>query len=374
MKLNPKLSIVLVVVSIFAKLGFAAEADSDFLVNLEPLKDFKYISTPEDTHQSLYDAFDNAKKSIKVGIFGISSTLIAQHLADAQKRGVSVTVICDTYCTKSPGKQLIIDQLKASGVQVYTASPGFTISHWKMFVIDEQTAFISTMNFISRANQMRDMGVYVTNPSIVAEILAVFNQDIENSKNQTAITPVLAQSNLVWSPVNSESKIISLINSAKTSIDIWIENMGDKNVHQALKNAVVRKVSVRLLTSLCGLGMPASVQYPLLKELITSGIEVKGEPFPANSDIPYIHAKSITVDVKTIFLGSENFSFNSLLKARELGLIFEEPVIAARMHELYEKDWSKALPIPDQIPDKCSSLTGAPALPPVSPAPTAALK
>ena len=364
MKLSKKLPLVLVLaLSLFSQLGFAADADADFLTNLELLKNFKYISTPEETHQPLYDAFDNAKTSIKVGIFGISSPIIAQHLADAQKRGVSVTIICDNYCTKSAGKQAIIDQLKASGVQVYIASAGFSISHWKMFVIDERIAFISTMNFISRANQMRDMGIFISNPSIVTEILSVFNQDIENSKNQTALTPVLSQPNLVWSPVNSENKIVTLINSAKVSIDIWIENMGNKAVHEALKNEVSRKVNVRLLTSLCGLGMPASASYAILKELASFGIEVRGEPFPATSEIPYIHAKTIFVDQKNIFFGSENFSFNSLLKARELGLIFNEPSVASKMQALYEKDWSHAQPIPDQAPDKCQALTDVPPVP-----------
>lgn len=371
MKLNKRPSLVLIFaftfLALLARTVLAVGTNVDFLSNLEPLKEFKFISTPEFTHQPLYDAFDNAKKSIKVGIFGISSPIIAQHLIDAQKRGVNVTVICDSYCTKSPGKQQIVDQLKSSGAQVFIASAGFSISHWKMFVVDDQMAFISTMNFITRANQMRDMGIFLTNPTILAEILTVFNQDIENSKNQTAITPELTQPNLVWSPVNSEVKLVSLINSAKTTIDIWIENMGEKTVHEALKTAVARKVTVRILTSLCGLGMPPSVQYAVLKELSAAGIDVKGEPYPANSEIPYIHAKSISVDQKTIFFGSENFSYNSLLKARELGLIFEEPGIAAQMHDLYEKDWSHAQAFPDQAPDRCSALQDTP-VPPAAPA------
>lgn len=358
--------IVLLVLG-FTSAAFAADVDSEFLNHLEPLKDVKYISTPEDTHQTLYDAFDNAKKTIKVGIFSISSKEIINHLVSAQKRGVAVTVIEDASWQRSPGKLDLVNQLKDAGVNFMTATAGFSISHWKMFVIDDQMAFVSTMNWVTRTEQMRDMGVFITNPSIVAEILSVFNQDIENSKNSTAITPTLSQPNLVWSPINSEAKLVALINSATTSIDIWIENMGEFTVQDALKAAVVRKVKVRILTSLCGLGMPASAHYPILKGLSDAGIDVKGEPFPANADIPYIHAKSLTVDQKTVFLGSENFSFNSLLKARELGIIFEDAAISSKMHSLYEKDWSHALPVPETAPDHCAALSPLTPLAPLIP-------
>lgn len=341
----------------FSNSALALEPDSSFLKNLEPLQNAVYVSTPEQTHQPLYDAFANAKTSIKVGIFSISSKEITQKLCEAQKRGISVTVIEDASFQRSPGKQELVNQLKSAGINFMMASPGFSISHWKFFVIDDRLAYISTMNWVTRTDQMRDMGVFVTNPSIIAELLSVYNQDIINSKNSTAITPTLTQPNLVWSPINSEAKIVALINSAQTSIDIWIENMGETNVHDALKNAVNRKVKVRLLTSQCGLGMPASASFPILKTLSEAGIDVRGEPFPANEEIPYIHAKSITVDQKTVYLGSENFSLNSLLKARELGIIFEDAAIESRMHELYEKDWSKASTLPDTPPDHCSAMT-----------------
>lgn len=335
--------------------AFSQTADQDFLSHLESLQSPQYISTPENTHQALYDAFDAAKSTIRVGIFGISDRQIIDHLVAAEQRGVDVTVICDSYCTKSPTKKQLIDRLSASGVKVYTASSGFSISHWKMFVVDENLAFISTMNFISMSDEMRDMGVFIRNPSVIKEILSVFNQDIENSKNQTALTPELSQPNLVWSPVNSEAKITALIQSAQSSIDIWIENMGEHTVQQALKDALTRGVKVRVLTSLCGLGMPPKVHYPILHDLMSSGASVKGEPYPASHDVPYIHAKSINVDQRTVYLGSENFSYNSLMKSRELGIIFSDSEIINKMHSLYEKDWSHAQDIPDQAPPKCSA-------------------
>lgn len=225
-----------------------------------------------------------------------------------------------------------------------------------MFVIDDSKVFISTMNFISRFIQMRDMGIFVTNPSIVKEVLSVFNADIENAKNQTALTPVLSQPNLVWSPANSEEKLVQLILSAENSIDIWIENMGNAAIHQALKTAIDKGVHVRLMTSLCSLGMDPSFAFNHLNQLIGIGVTVQVMPFPASPKIPYIHAKVIVVDKKMTFLGSENFSMNSLLNARELGIIFEDSEIQKRINSLFESDWIQTVRLPANPPESCEAL------------------
>lgn len=331
--------------------------DSGFLNQLEPLENDSFISTPEQDHKPLIEAFNQARSSIYVGIFGISDPKISDALSAAQKRGVNVVVICDKYCTSNPKRAEIYNKLKADGVEIYTATTGFSISHWKMFVIDEKKAFISTMNFIVKTDQMRDMGIFLTNSSIIKEIVTVFKSDVENAKNQTALTPQLTNPNLVWSPNNSEDKLVTLIRSARKTIDIWIENMGNRNIHTALKDVAERGVKVRVLTSECGMGMPLAGAFENLKDLAAGGINVHVMPYPATSAVPYIHAKTITVDQAVVFMGSENFSNNSLLKSRELGLIFRDRAIEDRMSALYEKDWAGSIALPEKAPEKCTPLS-----------------
>ncbi len=359
MKFTVLLFLILTSCISFKPSAFAGDlsesVSADFLNHLEPLENTKFITTPDDDHSQIMAAFDQAKVSIKVGIFGISGKHIADSLEAAQKRGVSVTIICDQYCVSTDKRSALVTQLKTAGVTIHMASPGFTISHWKMFVIDDSKVFISTMNFITRFKQMRDMGVFVTNPGIVKEVLSVFNADIQNAKNQTALTPTLSQPNLVWSPINSEEKIVRLILSAKNSIDIWIENMGDAAIHQALRTAVQNKVQVRVMTSLCGLGSDPVFAFSHLKQLISYGVRVQVMPYPASPEAPYVHAKVVVAD-KTIFFGSENFSMNSLLKARELGIIFANTEIQNRIHTLFESDWSHTISLPASPPEKCEAL------------------
>jgi len=336
---------------------FGYTPKADWLQNLPHLGQLELVTTPEQNHQPLYDAFDKAEKSISIGIFGISSSEMGNQLTKQVKRGIIVNIICDKYCTSNTKRQAIFDQLKSAGANIVTATTGFSISHWKMFVIDDKKAFISTMNFITRTSEMRDLGIFTTDASVITEILKVYNQDLENAKNNTNITPELTNKNLVWSPNNSESKLVDLINSADQAIEIWIENMGNPRIHTALANAATRKVQVRVLTSICGMGMPSSQALTALKDLKSKGVTVKGTPAPATTDIPYIHAKTLHVDKQVLFLGSENFSINSLTKARELGVVFQDQHIETELNNLFEKDWSHAVDIPDQADEKCTPLT-----------------
>lgn len=341
-------------------LSLSAQAYSpkaDWLTQLKSIDDLELVATPEQNHTPLFEAFAKAQKTIRIGIFGISSQEMADQIEKQIKRGIKVTIICDKYCTNNEKRKAIFDQLKQAGANIMVSTKGFTISHWKMFVIDESLAFISTMNFISRSNQMRDLGVFTADQSIISEIVSVFDQDIKNAATQGNITPTLKSTNLVWSPNNAEAKLVDLINSADKSIEIWIENMGHIKIHEALDAAAKRKVNVRVLTSVCGLGMNGEAAYKNLNDLKKRGVTVKGTPFPASEGIPYIHAKTITVDHQAVFLGSENFSGNSINKARELGIVFRDVAIEQKMSALFEKDWAQAVDIPAEAPKKCSPLT-----------------
>ncbi len=352
-------------------LGIAKTENPSWLSQITPLENLDFVITPEEDHTKLLKAFQSAKSNIKVGIFGISGSHIVDGLVTAVGRGIKVTVICDKYCTSNPKRLALYEKLKSAGAEMIIASTGFSITHWKMFVIDDELAFISTMNFISRHYQMRDFGVFTTEKSVVQEILDVYNQDLENSRTQAIVTPELTSAHLVWSPNNSETKLIELINSAHSSIEIWIENMGNVNLHMALKKAVDRKVKVRVLTSLCGLGMPPKAAFLNLNALISMGVVVQAMPFPATNDLPYIHAKSINVDKNIIFLGSENFSYNSLVKARELGVIFKDVKVQKKMAEYFEKDWKKSVLLPNTPPETCQAITPTPVpAPALIPVPT----
>jgi len=56
----------------------------------------------------------------------------------------------------------------------------------------------------------------------------------------------------------------------------------------------------------------------------------------------YIHAKMIIADGKESFIGSENFSYNSLQANRELGIIFRNKKIIKSLEEIFTGDFQNA--------------------------------
>jgi phosphatidylserine/phosphatidylglycerophosphate/cardiolipin synthase-like enzyme len=103
----------------------------------------------------------------------------------------------------------------------------------------------------------------------------------------------------VWSPTDSQSHLLALINGAQHSLDIEEEEFSD--------TAIV-------------------VSY-------------------SDPNGFYIHAKAIVADYGTstakVFLGSENFSDNSLNDNRELGLIISDPAVLGGVESTFNADFGQ---------------------------------
>ncbi len=56
----------------------------------------------------------------------------------------------------------------------------------------------------------------------------------------------------------------------------------------------------------------------------------------------YMHAKMILADGARAFVGSENFSAQSLDGNRELGVLVADPAALARITSTFQLDWSTA--------------------------------
>lgn len=147
------------------------------------------------------------------------------------------------------------------------------------------------------------------------------------------ITPPVTP-NLVWSPTQSESAILNLIDSAKSSLAIENEEMSYADIVAALGAAASRGVQTRL-------AMTLSKEWAAnFDKLAAVGVQI----VVYDPDAPlYIHAKVILADYGTasqkLFIGSQNFSYNSLDKNRELGLMVTAPAILSSVNAILAKDF-----------------------------------
>jgi phosphatidylserine/phosphatidylglycerophosphate/cardiolipin synthase-like enzyme len=298
--------------------------------------------TPKDGHLLFTNAFDSAKTSIDMVMFHLSEEGTAQHLISAAQRGVKVRVILDRGLLRGATAQRISAELTSAGIQVKASPSAFTITHEKAAVIDDSTALITSINLTQNVAFTRDFGITTTDPDVIAEMDQVFAMDWNNSEATVAQTPPLSNPKLVWSPVNSKDKLVALINSAQKSVALEVENLGDWDVLDALKAKAQSGVTVVAIAPGCVEGNAPERNIPLLQQLSAAGVDAKASLPPYTADNPYIHAKTIVVDGTSFYVGSENFSHNSLASAREVGLIEIEPNISQQILQVIKIDYGNS--------------------------------
>lgn len=289
---------------------------------------------------------------IRMAMFHLTSHEIINALVSAQKRGVTVKVILDSVSLNLPNFNLGFQQLKSGGVDVRASTSAFTISHQKSMVINNSEAFITAINLTKLEDVTRDFGLIVHDPDVISEVISVFEQDWVNANTNQGLTPQVSELHLVWSPVNSLAKLTRLISSAKKTLIVQVENLGDSKIQAALIAAKKRGVEVRVLVPMCSKGN-AKINYPYLRELASAGVQTKVMPTPESATQPYMHSKMMVVDGVISYIGSVNFSKNSTSKARELGILFSEVKPIQIMSSFFESDWKAAVSVPDEATVNC---------------------
>jgi cardiolipin synthase A/B len=318
--------------------------------------DFFY-SPNEKAHQPIIQAIDSARQSVKMKMFHLSDPDVADALMAAAKRGVSVSILFDKIQWKNPFEVQMMDEMAEAGVRIQKGTTGFTLTHEKAMIVDSKRAMVSTMNLIRRFRQTIDTGVFVSEPGIVREMEEVFAADWKNAQTQGSLTPKLSSPYLVWSPVNSADRIVSLIKSAKRQVSLMVENLGHPAINQALIETAARGVKVRVLVPKCNL-VKLNLNYPHVKTLRAGKVDAKMYPGPSSDERPYIHAKTIVVDNNNVYLGSQNFSVNSLNFAREVGVILPDAGVSAKTEAIINGLWSDAELPPADANYTCSGSQG----------------
>jgi phosphatidylserine/phosphatidylglycerophosphate/cardiolipin synthase-like enzyme len=271
----------------------------------------------------------SAKKTLDMTMYELVDTTATGLLTKAAKSGVTVRVILDQNLEKS-SNTTAYDALSAGGVQVHWANPTYSATHQKTITVDATTSAIMTLNLVTEDySTTRDFAVITTDAADVAAIEAVFADDFAN----TAVTPPTGD-DLVWSPTNSQTSMVGLIDGAKTSLLVENEEMSDSAIVSALGSAASRGVDVEVV-------MTASSSYDSeFATLKSDGVKIM--TYAANASL-YIHAKVILADYGTsnasVFIGSENFSSASLTENRELGLITSDAAILTSINTTLASDF-----------------------------------
>jgi cardiolipin synthase A/B len=316
--------------------GFATAAAYHGAVSNHPAAwvDGPLITEPDDQWKSVYDFIGSATKSLDMTMYELVDDKAQQALVADVKKGVRVRVILDRK-REASHNQPAFDYLKKNGVQVAWAPDAFKATHQKTITADSATSLILSGNLTSRYYATgRDFGVVDHDAKDVGAIEQTFNSDFASQQ----ITPPNG-TDLVWSPTNSQSSLLDLIKSAKSSLSIENEEMADNPVVQALVDAANRGVQVKIT-------MTNSPSWTANFNKLSQA-RVKVATYAQNANL-YIHAKVIIADSgqqsARAFIGSENFSDASLNGNRELGLITSDPTVVGPAVTTLDRDFAGATP------------------------------
>jgi cardiolipin synthase A/B len=350
----------------------------------------RLIVQPDDGRAPILEAIAGATNSIRLTIYQITdlqsvaqspaapADSVVAALIGKARSGVSVRVVVDRNQydgTNSTGAQIrqTVADLRSAGAVVHTSSAAFCVTHQKTFVIDgptaespdlRGTAIIMSLNLTpGYFGGTRDYAVITNDPAVVSEASRVFDSDFTlvnpghgcsyaDSPGGTypppyaSDTPPLSVAALLWSPVSSKPKLLELIGSARQSLVLTTEEMGDAGMVCQIKAVAESpsRPSVRILLSGDTGSNAAGVKTLLDLGLPNLSIRVMpGLPSPPDAapQTPlYMHGKQVIVDGVQAFVGSENLTNTSLIQNRELGIFFSDPGMIARLQNVFTTDFA----------------------------------
>ncbi|MFH1807870.1 MAG: phospholipase D-like domain-containing protein [Pseudomonadota bacterium] len=151
-------------------------------------------SAPENNFAALASAFDLAQRSIDVSVYKFTNDLLADHLENALKRGVAVTI----WTEGSPvggledQSRYILDRLHTGGAKIYflvrdkkaQVSARYRFDHSKYAIIDDRIAVIGTENYGRTGHPAdpsfgnRGWEIQIEHPGFVQQLRDVWNADM----------------------------------------------------------------------------------------------------------------------------------------------------------------------------------------------------
>lgn len=305
------------------------ELDSFSFDKIEYLSGIIIRETPDlKLLDDLVSKINNAKYKVYLEVYIFTEKRIKKALIEAKKKWIQVKVILEknVYLASNLNIQTFKDLQKAWIEIVYSNPKNYALNHSKMMIIDNEI-IISTGNYsYSTFKYNRDFFLFLDNQKYLQFFLDIFNNDFEWIKKD------IYSNNIILSPFSSRNKLEYLINNAKESIEIYAENFSDENIINLLISKQKSWIQIKII-------------LPDLKKVSSNAWEV--ELFKQNNinvkllTKPEIHAKSILIDNKYLYIWSVNFSASSMDKNREVWFLIINNEIIKKFQDIFKDDFDK---------------------------------
>jgi phosphatidylserine/phosphatidylglycerophosphate/cardiolipin synthase-like enzyme len=308
---------------------------------------------PDDGRALYFAAIDAARQQIRIEICVLEDPMILEHLQAALERSVEVRVIVDRgkYGSLTDEEHNLGQYLTSAGGQLHLSNPVFPRSFPKIILIDSRffifgSACLDETTFA----QYRDFGIVGRNRQTLRRLQMLFANDWTYSSAPGDPpppfnpTPPIAKGNLIVSPVNASEQLVRLYQSAKRTLDVYTELLGNLALEGELAAAVQRGVKVRLIApqEVNGGGKDINqLQLDSLTALAAAGVDVHVSGPNQTFNLPYMHARAAVVDSKIAYLGSISLAPDSTTVDREMGMVLRRAATVRELKAQFDADFSQ---------------------------------
>ena len=307
---------------------------------------------PDDGRAIYLEAFAAARAEIRIGICVLFDQEILEGLRRALDRGVRLRVIVDggRYAALPEEREQLAVQLTAAGAQLHLSNPIFPRSFAKVILIDDRYAVVGSACLDPTTfAQYRDYAYVSASRGLVRGLARLFENDWRHSAAPGAPfptynpTPATTRSDLVVAPVDATYRLVRFFRTARTSLDVTTELLGNPTLESELAAAAAAGVRVRLIAPETVNGASAAeqaLQTASLRALKAAGVQVHVTRQPESPDTPYMHARTAVADGRRAYLGSISLSPDSTTRNREVGLIREDRRLARLLQRQFDLDFA----------------------------------
>ena len=119
------------------------------------------IVLPDDSARPILAAIEEASQTLRVKMFVFSDPGLLKAVIAAKRRGVKVRVMLNPARRSGEhDNDATRKALERADIEVRDANPAFAITHEKSMVVDDETAFVKSLNWATRnLIETRDYGV-----------------------------------------------------------------------------------------------------------------------------------------------------------------------------------------------------------------------
>jgi cardiolipin synthase A/B len=296
------------------------------------------IVMPDDSAKPILAAIDGAKKSIRVKMFVFSDPSLLEAILAAQKRGVNVRVMLNAERRSGESDNKSAEKrLKAGGVSVNSSNPAYDVTHEKSMVVDDETAFIKSLNWETRnLTETRDYAVVTSHVHEVAEMIECFEADWHRKPFKGD-----EKSHLIWCGGNGRERIAQFIDDARQSIFLQNERYQDSVIIERLVRAAARGVKIHLM---------ARPPHKLKKEKLSEGVgglRILDDVGIKIHKLKHLklHGKMLLADHSRAIVGSINLAPGSFDSRRELAIEVHDAEVVDRLRDIAHHDWKHSHPL-----------------------------